>query len=79
MAILRGMKPRVSLRTVLSFITLVAVLLGWSIDRHRLQGEALQAQFAAQRSEMALRQAEARVQFYRVALSQARGTADGVQ
>jgi hypothetical protein len=66
-------------RTSHSFITLIAVVLGWSIDRHRLQGEALQARFEAQRSETALRNAESAIQFYRVALSQARGTAEGVQ
>jgi hypothetical protein len=55
MAILRGMKPRISLRTALSFIPLVAVVLGWSIDRHHLQGGALQAQSEGSRSDTAIR------------------------
>jgi hypothetical protein len=35
--ILRGMKPRVSIRSVLWMTGLVAVLLGWWVDRARLE------------------------------------------
>jgi hypothetical protein len=68
MAILRGMKPRISLRTILLVTAIVALALGWAADRRRLQGQLWDLELERRRdtdrwiSEMQRSRAKSRIE-----------------